>query len=1375
MKKFAKLFAVLFVISLITCAFALTTSAEDVNTTAPYRVGDAYCESWEAALFAAKTARADRLDPTIYLNPNFNNGVISVQEAFEIIDEDVILDMNGASVAVDSSVTGAVIISGVENKTFTVRGKGEFTNVACFVSTSNGGNFVLEGRAEGISVFTRSYEENFIAEDTKRVTKHSFIVPATIVNIGNGSSVEVSGNLTITPYNVTSCVFGCGANVEFNAIGANITVDKPASARQSLKDAAGNLAGGSTMFYIGSGNSFRAVNSHLEINYGGMFSVDADTAVKDVHAWSDGENKGTIIEDLSEYQQPEPTIFIDIDSSTLIAVEGDYTDRSELAAKTNHAIGTVLYVKNSKVYATFDNCDISASSNAFTGNTGYNLRTSESFDHDSDAATENVTGIKSAVLPAHVILNNCNYTTSGTVLATNPALISYHLNVKWNGGVIKLQKVAYSGSTPYIAESDLVASYNQAYTQLKDNGNDYDDDFYGARFSNVYFVNNTDILAWLSTTTQGRGYDFTGTRKTNVSVINAVDGTAVSYKVAYLDDDFVNPISKAPAYLNDYTVSDFTSSYDPTLPFVSDNGTVTGENVYASHFSAIDTGDGKIISNVLSENGKNGYLKVVGTAGSTYDATIDLNIRTSGSDTESKYVIKEFDIRTNPENGGYPTIDMNLGYCNSSTGKISYHWNYIDIATSGNIVVSGGEGIKSTNLASDGRWSRITLIFDISCEGTTMNTTMYVYIDGNYLTKVSYSLAASRLDRIRMYVIKGEASEVHLDNFATSVYPTTANEAALTRIADILENKKSLKGEEGFLIMPDNNILVDGKAYYSESDAVAAIKPGSRVELFKKLNTTLDVSYPMMLVTNGNDYAGFVSDSYVARVYNDISYFGKADSSEIYNVNFDATDFGVKENLTATEGSLITTAPDLDVITEPVNGNYVDGWNISLPLVATKEIAENGVITVLPKTVGAAIVTWYDSEGEKYGDAVYYKPGAGVYAVLPEGISVEKIITGNNWFDYAVSYETALAKELSAPGEYSFEPDITAVSPDGGVSDIKINLSVSTDFKLNIYIPVFTAPNEVTNIVLARDEQGENLISATETSIEANDYNKYTDIYGVAETDARSYYLIYTVGDDTVTQKINYGVPYYASAVMQKSDEEIGVKAKNLVMNMVNYAYNILKLQDSSVMESEGAQIYELLLSNFGLDSGYEYLNIYKSINAETFTNTEGSVYKTQIENLTYDDLKSYVTPSFYFSTGKPAFIFAYTDAAVAKGIRSPEIGSEGGVFLTYGFGGKAVNPATHIAYDSEGNSVDGPWGDECSSDNAYYALCQASSAEYLAVYELLAPMSVSVSVNGITKVEGTYSFAAYVKSLIDGNHTEYLDLAYSLYAYALATEDYKA
>lgn len=261
------------------------------------------------------------------------------------------------------------------------------------------------------------------------------------------------------------------------------------------------------------------------------------------------------------------------------------------------------------------------------------------------------------------------------------------------------------------------------------------------------------------------------------------------------------------------------------------------------------------------------------------------------------------------------------------------------------------------------------------------------------------------------------------------------------------------------------------------------------------------------------------------------------------------------------------------------------------------------------------------------------------------------------------------------------------------VQGIKLNLSVYTDFELNVYVPT-AYPDWVASAVFARDAAGTEPVRPTKDQTGVNlsnsneyykphevsilgmsgTYMKYVDRYATADTTITTYYLVVTTTDgDTLVQKIEYGVPFYALAAMKTDDETtMPHVAKALVMNMVNYADQVITL--SGKTRDWGGKIYAKLIEVYG-DTKDNYLAAYNNLDESSFTS----------EGLTYQNAAGYVArATMLFTTDTPTFLLEYGPRTIssANGVKTMSYGwNTLGAGVYFNYAGDRGTPGRNYAF----------------------------------------------------------------------------------------------
>lgn len=384
--------------------------------------------------------------------------------------------------------------------------------------------------------------------------------------------------------------------------------------------------------------------------------------------------------------------------------------------------------------------------------------------------------------------------------------------------------------------------------------------------------------------------------------------------------------------------------------------------------------------------------------------------------------------------------------------------------------------------------------------------------------------------------------------------------------------------------------------------------------------------------------------------------------------------------------------------------------------------------------------------------------------------------------------------------------------PKGGVPGIKINISTYSDHRLNFYIPVYNRPDTVSGVNMTISG-GAALGRLENVTIGGLEYEYYYIILGAAETEIIKFNLNYTSGNFALSQEINYGIPTYAVQVMESpvGTGNINEEAKTLVVNMANYADKVLSVMGAD-KTTDGARLYSYILNTYGEGSSYGYLNIYKALTDDRFSES-GDIYSNSISGLTYKNSKYIESASFFFSLDEPAFAIKYNKDATKfsfenkegvntqYGIVAPNANGDvkwiSGVVSTIRYHNDPNNStsllAKHVAYEKNADGSNGAlctnadiYGANSNYDSYnYWALSLSRNPhtnEYHSLFSISKPITIvtykyySKSDTGANDTTYdtqtvTYGLAAYIKDMIDSNNTEFASAAKALYAYSKAAD----
>lgn len=862
----------------------------------------------------------------------------------------------------------------------------------------------------------------------------------------------------------------------------------------------------------------------------------------------------------------------------------------------------------------------------------------------------------------------------------------------------------------------------------------------------------------------------------------------------------------------------------------------TGKNSYLSYY---DTSTNKEINNA-TESAFDDFSVIADNAGLSLE--------------DYKFIVHEFDVAT--DKASYVEISPSLitGYANltyseskykiSSSAQAQGDFYAPAISESGALSFSAStSGItvdkgNTINIPTDGAWTRFSYVYEVCGWGpvseydlghqtrtrATMKLNMHVYVNGDWAASFNNVLAAAvdtelsetlYLDSMR-FNANCNAGSILIDNNRVSYYDANDVEATATLSALMNDVKSNVNNLDVFNFFPNNNLyydpfaFVDGKICQTENELISSIKNGSFVELRKPLTTEgIELDKNVVFKTNGISMPKIISSTHkLVNQSSDIYNLVLADESEIYELNYVSDKFGIDETYgNAAFGT--TVSPMLEINDSVAEGDdtiYIVGWTLidgEESLAVSSALVSDGKLRLYPICKSAVTVVWVDNDGVEIARK-NYKPGQGAFSEEFIATGIENINTGNGW--YNLVYDSHKPISLKESGIFTVYPHMKATpiaDGDPKVKDILINLSLYTDYTLNIYIPTYALPEMIDSITISKNKDGTNPLSSKDVTVKGQLYTMFSDNYGVADTTINNYYIIYEVDGTILTKTIDYGIPYYAYTVMNDAEQEmVTEKAKRLVMNMIDYALSVIDYCGSSADVS----IYRELMDN------EEYASYVVSYDSDSLYLEGGAIYESEIKGLTYkasavddpsteniDESKletermKYASywikgTSFYFSTDKPTFIIEYSEKAESEfnGIKKPAAdGTYGywdnkGIFLYVGVDStnEKIGPGLHVAY--KGTIYNGEkilpnrdWDSlQFGDKNSYYAIAVAttSTSNYCkySIYNMAETLKIELlnndgvsdgtndSENSIINdtfpgngVTATYSLSAYIMEML--------------------------
>ncbi len=1282
MRKFGKIFAILASLCLLVAAFAIVSSAT-TEPAEPFIVNGEAKATWADAVSAALAAQTAGNDATIYLAKNYTvtaddvsastatlpylakgsnmgwKGMAGMTTASYAIAFDVALDTADTAIRVDlngktltQDFDGALF--GVTKGTLEVVGNGKIVNArTAFYTSSVNATLKMDMTGAGLDI------KNIARTDTQVGCFPVFLLV-------NESSASFTGYFEVTPAEKSTTIFALGMtydtssnadakNVKFSyaKVLVNPAVDTTTPAENDLNNmfwTRANKPDNPTVITI--------ENSHLEIDTRMLVNPLKNTSglTSSIKTYMTG-NLPVIDETVFDGGDTE-TAYKNMFSSVNYALQITATNSSIIVNGKSHqglniaSMGSILHLPDpTTVKASFTNCELVG------GNVVFNYKTN---------AASNVAVDSRQIATSDVRFKDCNFTRNGNngYGTAKSTLFFNGFNALWEGGVI-------DNGTYYLA----IQCYD--YHELNDNK------FFGIKFSNV-----------VTTGTKSKGIPATE---------NFTPGSTWLYYYSHdtLTQDGINVL------LNDKLVKVYcygTTQYSDAAYKINTTGT--------NFTGATGAPSGATLESVTDANG-NTYskLNLAGTSSGNHDMLL-ASANSSSADyiswTQNKYVVSEFDISTDTflKNRVYFKL---MGY----TGSGGYDDAFQFIMDSGTVNCSWQE--QKAYAINKGEWTRVSFVFELNPVSDGQGnidfsaSRVHIYLNGELYTTRAWIKSANNV--LTESVAAGTyfyawrisygytgapdytGQSLCIDNRYVAAYPADYTLPEGKTVADLINN------------MPLNNYTpagkVDGVEYENESELVENIKDGSIVELNKDMTTALDLNgKAVTFKLNGNTIPAVVSATHRLADYTGMDAVRTitANPDEIFNIGFAYGE--ANDTVTAAVGTTVVVPETMkpELFASVKNGDFYEkltAWT-TVDGTETLIVPEKGLSSAIPVVEKAApvVVKWL--EGGVEASSKEYNPFVTNTLTVPEISNARKeaveLVADSGWSKWHAIWN---ASELSAAelaintvSETPVEVNVNDDKEKVAHVSFKLNLTLYADYKLNFYLPTYnTAEAGVTNVKLATVVDGTTTVAVYNTCTiggSAFTYDNYRFTFGVADTTIQDYWIIYTLGGTEYKYHVTYGVPYYAYQVMDEfkdSDDETdsnALMAKNLIMNLVNYADKVMTVQGAD-KTTEGAKIYNDILTNADYAKYLDYYN--NSLGDEKFTS--GDIFQTEIENLTADKIaegaKNMISGySFYFNGSQPCLVFKYSDEAVQAGIHQPS-NSKGEI----SYGNATVNVTSSFKFDN--------------------------------------------------------------------------------------------
>ena len=411
-----------------------------------------------------------------------------------------------------------------------------------------------------------------------------------------------------------------------------------------------------------------------------------------------------------------------------------------------------------------------------------------------------------------------------------------------------------------------------------------------------------------------------------------------------------------------------------------------------------------------------------------------------------------------------------------------------------------------------------------------------------------------------------------------------------------------------------------------------------------------------------------------------------------HGIDFDSILYDTKSEIVDDgEGNLSTVEVKVPKATLAGNPYTNLGTNVNTKA-AIYYVSEDGLTTFNKTTVdkGTANLPAYEAEGNVDTTPDYYSL---------------------NTTEWNADDITAATAGLAVGGQFNIRAVTEKVAPDK-FPGLKVNFTLYSNYVMNVYVPADTLAEELN--VWADEEMTQQVPVRDQVTINEVIYNRYSVIVGAADAENHTLYFDYLYEEGAYIYEFTYGVPAYARAVMEQYSENTA--AKELVVNMANYADKVLKLT------SAGDNVYSTFLAE--CDPEGTYVATYTNLAVGTASGATGTAVE-KVANI-----------SFSFDTFAPTYVLTLTEAA--------------DVTVSYsGYNAVAVTP-----------------------DEGVYVSYAGKDIEAQASLRLSKITNVTFTVG-----EGTveYSLEAYINSLDAETEGAYINAAKALYAFAIEAGQYSA
>ena len=353
----------------------------------------------------------------------------------------------------------------------------------------------------------------------------------------------------------------------------------------------------------------------------------------------------------------------------------------------------------------------------------------------------------------------------------------------------------------------------------------------------------------------------------------------------------------------------------------------------------------------------------------------------------------------------------------------------------------------------------------------------------------------------------------------------------------------------------------------------------------------------------------------------------------------------------------------------------------------------------------------------------------GVYVSRP-GTDVPDWFDKNGWIKYVFAgWENELGSQIVEAGENVFTP---VGAKTFGLSNVKINVTTTTNFEFNFYIPANWQDAGIESMTILENNTEVASWRISTVTIGGESYIKIKSYPGASEPKTQRYTVKVVIDGVEYTETLSYSIPEYFEDALKVTTSE---SAKRMLVNAVAYINEIYKAAKAE--NADGYDTYNAILANeeykaYLIDSSYEALSMRDDFKAALAVDVS--------------NLKPYFTSVFFDVNEfyRPVYKFVY-DPDVLTAPKATDLN------ITYkGLHGDA-------SYTSE--------------ERYHYPDKYQMSGPNVSIYDMTEVITINLTVGG-EAYSGTYSLAAYIAGCQEqGQDTT---IARLIYAYAVAAREYK-